>query len=78
MKKLDLNAPSFFRAGGIPVLGADQRVTAGTQDGTPYIHITGRHEAKAFFTPKQYFDLAVGMLETLGYRLDLGKGPQDG
>lgn len=74
----DLNKPSFFRAGGIPMIGADQRVTAGLQEGRPYIHITGRHEAKAYFTPQQFFDLAVGMLETVGYKLDLGKGPQDG
>lgn len=74
----DLNKPSFFRAGGLPMLGADQRVTAGLQDGHPYIHITGRHEAKAYFTPKQFFDLAVGMLDAIGYRLELGNGPQDG
>lgn len=76
---VDLNKPSFFRAGGLPMLGADQRLTAGkAQDGSLYIDISGRHNARAYMTPQQWFELATGMLETLGYRLDLGRGPQDG
>lgn len=72
----DLNKPSFFRAGGLPMLGADQRLTAGkAQDGSLYIDISGKHNARAYMRPQQWFELAVGMLETIGYRMEL-KGPE--
>lgn len=72
----DLNKPSFFRKGGLAVLGSDQRLTAGKNpDGSYYIDINGRDKARAHMTPQQTFDLANGLLRSLGYRLEIGNGP---
>jgi hypothetical protein len=72
----DLNKPSFFRKGGLAVLGADQRLTAGKNpDGSYYIDIAGRHSARANMTPQQTFALANGLLRALGYQLEIGNGP---
>lgn len=71
----DLNKPSFFRKGGLAIL-SDQRLTAGKNpDGSYYIDITGRHNARANMTPQQTFELANGLLKSLGYRLEIGNGP---
>jgi hypothetical protein len=73
----DLNKPSFFRKGGLAVLGSDQRLTAGKNpDGSYYIDIAGRNNARAHMTPQQTFDLANGLLRALGYQLEIGNGPQ--
>ena len=73
----DLNKPSFFRKGGLPILGGDQRLTAGKNpDGSYYVDIAGRHNARAHMTPQQTFELANGLLKALGYRLEIGNGPQ--
>jgi hypothetical protein len=74
--KLDLNKPSFFRKGGLAVI-ADQRLTAGKNpDGSHYIDIAGRNSARANMTPQQTFDLAIGLLRSLGYQMEIGTGPQ--
>lgn len=73
----ELNKPSFFRKGGLAVLGSDQRLTAGKNpDGSYYIDIAGRNSARAHMTPQQTFDLANGLLRSLGYALEIGSGPQ--
>lgn len=73
----DLNRSSFFRVGGLAVL-ADQRLTAGKNpDGSYYIDIAGRNSARAHMTPQQTFELASGLLRTLGYQLEIGNGPQE-
>lgn len=73
----ELNKPSFFRKGGLAVLGADQKLTAGKNpDGSYYIDINGRVHTRANMTPQQTFDLANGLLKSLGYRLEIGTGPQ--
>lgn len=72
-----LNKPSFFRKGGLAVLGSDQKLTAGKNpDGSYYIDIAGRHNVRAHMTPQQTFDLANGLLRALGYQLEIGNGPQ--
>lgn len=72
----DLNKPSFFRKGGLAVIGSDQRLTAGKNpDGSFYIDIAGRNSARAHMTPQQTFALAKGLLKTLGYELEIGNGP---
>lgn len=72
----ELNKPSFFRKGGLAVLGSDQKLTAGKNpDGSYYIDIAGRHNAQAHMTPQQTFELAKGLLAALGYRLEIGNGP---
>jgi hypothetical protein len=73
----ELNKPSFFRKGGLDVLGGDVKLTAGKNpDGSYYVDIAGRHSARAHMTPQQTFDLANGLLRSLGYRLEIGNGPQ--
>lgn len=73
----DLNKPSFFRKGGLAVLGSDQRLTAGKNpDGSYYIDIAGKSTVRAHMTPQQTFDLANGLLKSLGYRIEIGNGPQ--
>jgi hypothetical protein len=71
-----LNKPSMFRKGGLAVIGG-QKTTAGrNDDGSYFIEIAGRETARAHLTPQQTFDLANGLLKALGYRLELGNGPQ--
>jgi hypothetical protein len=72
-----LNKPSFFRKGGLAVLGSDQRLTCGKNpNGSYYIDIAGPQSARAHMTPQQAFELANGLLAALGYRMELGGGPQ--
>lgn len=72
-----LNKPSFFRKGGLAVIGSDVKLTAGKNpDGSFYIDIAGRHNARAHMTPQQTFDLANGLLRALGYAMEIGTGPQ--
>jgi hypothetical protein len=72
----DLNKPSFFRDGGMPIIGG-QRTTAGrNHDGSFFIEIAGKETARAHLTPQQTFDMASGLLKALGYQLEIGNGPQ--
>lgn len=68
-----LNDPSFFRKGGLltPLAEREQRTTVGRNpDGSFYIDIAGKHSARAILTPQQTFDLAKGLLRTLGFNIE--------
>jgi hypothetical protein len=74
--KHDLNAPSFFRKGGLAVLN-EQHLTIGKNpDGSFYIDISGKNNARAIVTPLQAFNMAKGIMRVLGYHLEVGPGPQ--
>lgn len=71
-----LNDPSLFRKGGLIVPGGAREVNAEfgkNLDGSWYVSIGGQ---RAIFAPRQMFGLAVGILERLGYKIDLP--PPDG
>lgn len=60
-----LNGDSFFRKDGL-LTGPDQHTTVGrNDDGTWYIEIKGRNNARACMNPDQILNMALGILNTL-------------
>lgn len=70
----DLNKPSMFRKGGLLMPNGAYTEVGKNLDGSFYIQIADK---RAQFTPKQAFDLAIGLLKVQGYNLELGNGPQE-
>lgn len=69
--------PSFFRKGGLTLPGMHTECGK-NPDGSWYIANRGpreQFEQRCILTPKQAFDLAIGILRVQGYALEEVKPP---